>query len=78
MSVLEIALPLRATAGVDRAPAAATVLTPVLLGLSSVPGVLPLAEVAGPGETLWDLLRLSWTEKQTMRDLLGPSRTPPQ
>ena len=69
MSVLEIEAPTRPRASVrDEA-------VPVrlaALGLSAAPSFLePTHAAAGPGRTLWDKLRLSWTEPQTQRDLLG-------
>jgi hypothetical protein len=69
MSVLEIAATPRPCAPVREK---AVPMRLAALGLSAAPNFLePTQAAAGPGGTLWDMLRLSWTELQTQRDLLG-------
>lgn len=69
MSVLEIAPPLRPGAEADWAPGTTGTVTRDRPGPSPRPGCLPQAAVGGSGPTLWDTLRLAWSDLHTMRDL---------
>jgi hypothetical protein len=73
MSLLEIDVrpgPVRSPAAADDSVIA---LTPAMLGLARRPEFMvpaaPAARTAAP--SLWDVLRLSWSEPQTKRDLLS-------
>ena len=73
MSVLEIEAP----PGFARPEAALrddlVVLTPAMLGLPARPAFMPatVPAAAGAGTSLWEALRLSWSDPRTKRDLLG-------
>ena len=74
MSVLEIGAPTRLQCPAVPAQEVVVAVTPAILGLSSRPDFLfaEVSAMAAPDRpTLWDSLRLSWAEPQTMRDLLG-------
>ncbi len=74
MSILEIDRPTRPRRADLPAREVAITVTPAMLGLSSRPEFLSVeagAVVATDRPTLWDALRLSWTEPRAMRDLLG-------
>lgn len=69
MSVLEITAPTRPRSSVREETVPVRL---AALGLSAAPSFLePRQAAAGSGRTLWDMLRLSWTEPQMQRDLLG-------
>jgi hypothetical protein len=69
MTVLEMGAPPR-RANVVRG--VATELCPAVLGLPSRPGFVPPSDhrLSEAGRSLWDRLRLSWTDPQLRQDLL--------
>lgn len=71
MSVLEMEAPARARPKADEAPGLVVAVTPAMLGLSSRLAFVAAVGVSPDRPTLWDSLRLSWSEPRTARDLLG-------
>ena len=68
MTVLGIAPPLRPWTEGDWAAGTTGPVTRERLGQSPRPGCLSQAAAGGSGPTLWNTLRLAWSDPQTTRD----------